>query len=153
MSETKVTDEQFLGALTQASGIFARTAEIIEELYEVKYSRQAVRDRALKHPKTLDKIRIDTVIIAEDTHRDLMLNSNSDAIKRGCSEYLLDRIGKDKGYTPKQEFDTVMQVEHTGKVATYHLPDNGRGKPATAAEDLKAGTITPEEAKAETDES
>ena len=116
----------------------------------MKVSRQAVRMRAILHPKTLQKIREDSVIDAEDVERDLMHNAKSERVRRGCAEFILDRIGKDKGYTPKQEVDSVISVDHTGKVATYHLPDNGRGPKREDAED---GTSTPEEAKQDTEES
>lgn len=126
MSKSEISEEQFLGALTQASGIFSITVELIKELYKVDVSRQAVRQRALLHPKTLQRIREESVIDAEDTERDLMLNSKSDSVRKGCAEFILDRIGKDVGYTPRQELGGGINVDYTGKVATYHLPDNGR---------------------------
>jgi hypothetical protein len=126
LSKEKITKEQFLGALKQACGIFGDTPAIIKELYDVKISRQAVRNRALNYPDDLQAIRDASVIDAEDTVRDLMKNAKAEPVRRGCAEYLLDRLGKDKGYTPKSEVDSVnLNIEGEVDVAFY-IPENGR---------------------------
>ena len=81
MSGRKINDEQFLGALEQACGIYQKTVDLIQELYDVKITRQAVRARALNHPETLQKIRENSVLDAENTVRDIMENSEHDHLK------------------------------------------------------------------------
>ncbi len=99
------------------------TVKIIKDNYNVDVTRQAVRMRALCHPKALQEIREDSVIMAEDTHRDLMTTSADDAVRRGCAEFILARIGKNSGYTPKIEIDNNHKI--ASEVHAY-IPDNGR---------------------------
>lgn len=123
MSDHKLTEEQFLGALEQANGIFGDTPAIILEAYGITLTRQAVRQRALLFPDLLKQMRLDSVIDAEDTVRDIMKNG-ADGLKLKAGEYLLDRLGKSVGYTPKQEIDNHLDLIGAGGVII--LPDNGR---------------------------
>lgn len=112
--------------------MFTKTVELIKKLYGVEISRQAVRQRAMNHPEALQQIREDSVLEAEDTHRDLMLNSTSDRVRRGCSEFVMSTLGKNKGYTHKTEIDA--NVVNQSSIEVY-LPDNGREpKPEETAE-------------------
>ena len=99
----KLSDNEFLSALRKCSGIYSRTARYIEKVYEVSYSRQAVRDRAEKHPEEYADILEQNIDVAEEGLMALM-KSKTEAVRLRASEMYLKTIGKKRGYVERNEF-------------------------------------------------
>ncbi len=109
----KVGDAEFLAFLRAGMGLFHRTANLIK--IEGKkhdpnftYSRQAVEDRAKRlDPEILADIRNTVLDIAEDVQiRHMHLTDNPNVAQR-ASEFVLSRIGKDRGYVERKEIDNI----------------------------------------------
>lgn len=109
----KVTDAEFLAFLRAGMGLFHRTAKLIQNEGKnhdpnFTYSRQAVEDRAKRlDPQILADIRNTVLDIAEDVqirHMHLLDNPN---VAQRASEFVLSRIGKDRGYVERKEIESV----------------------------------------------
>jgi hypothetical protein len=98
----KLSDKKFLAILRENSGLFAKTAEAIQKQCKITYTRQSVRDRALKHPDEFVDIIEQTVDVAEDGLLTLMKSKN-ERIKLAAIETFLKAKGKDRGYFDKRE--------------------------------------------------
>lgn len=108
----KLSDEQFFSVLRENVGIFARTARKIREQYNIEYSRQAVRIRALNNPEVLQDIMDEAMDTAEEGLHSLMRSKN-ERIKFKAIEFFLKMKGKERGYTDKVEvsFDNKNNIE------------------------------------------
>lgn len=109
----KITDEQFLSILRESAGLFARTARAISKQFKIKYSRQAVRDRAKSFPEELLDIAEENLDIAEEGLLTLM-RSGSENIKIRALELFLKTKGKKRGYIEKQEIEHSIILPITG---------------------------------------
>jgi len=105
----KISDEQFLSILRENGGLFARTAREIKRQFGIKYSRQAVRDRADKHPDEYLDILEENLDIAEEGLMSLVRSKNENVRLRAC-ELVLKTKGKGRGYIERHEF------EHSGSI-------------------------------------
>ncbi len=86
------------------------TAKQIEKEFGITYSRQAVAGRVKKHPERLKEIEDEKLDIAESKLSELM-NSPDERIALRATEFYLDRKGKNRGYTTKQEMDVTSNGE------------------------------------------
>ncbi len=102
----KVSEKRFWEILRANGGLLAMTAKQISEECGTSYTRQAVRDRAMKKPELLADIQNEVVDIAESRLNELMKSADERVALRAC-EFYLDRKGKHRGYTTKQEFDVT----------------------------------------------
>ena len=98
----KVSDNEFWAILRENAGIYARTARAIENHFNVSYSRQAVKDRAEKDMDRLNDIRDQNFDVAEEGLHSLMRSKNA-RIKLDSTKFYLERKGKDRGYSQRQE--------------------------------------------------
>ena len=98
----KVSDNEFWAILRENAGIYARTARAIENHFNVSYSRQAVKDRAEKDMDRLNDIRDQNFDVAEEGLHSLMRSKN-ERIKLDSTKFYLERKGKDRGYSQRQE--------------------------------------------------
>ena len=106
----KLSDKEFLSALRESAGLYARTVRFIAKEYGITITRQGVRDRALKHPAELVDIKEQNKDIAEEGLYSLM-RSKSERIKlRACTEYLSFQA-KDRGYVKRTEIDQPVDQE------------------------------------------
>lgn len=104
----KVSDAQFFSILRENAGLFSRTARAISSQFNVPYTRQAVRDRAIKHPEILSDIDEENLDIAEEGLFSTM-RSKSETIRMDAVKYYLDRKGKKRGYQPKAQTDITIK--------------------------------------------
>jgi len=98
----KISDKKFLAILRENSGLFAKTADAIVKQCKVPFTRQAVRERALKHPDEFVDILEQTVDVAEDGLLTLM-KSDNERIQLSAIETFLKAKAKDRGYFDKRE--------------------------------------------------
>jgi len=98
----KISDEQFLSVLRENGGLFARTARAIEKQFNIKYSRQAVRDKADNFPEELLDIAEENLDIAEEGLLSIMRSKNEQVRLRAIELYLKTK-GKKRGYIERQE--------------------------------------------------
>ena len=114
----KISDEQFLSILRENAGLFSRTARAIASHLKIKYSRQAVRDRAAKFPNEVADIEEENLDIAEEGLHSLVRSKNEN-IKLRAIELMLKTKGKKRGYVERQE------MAHSGEInQTISLPEN-----------------------------
>jgi len=97
----KISDKEFLTLLRENGGLFARTSKAIKAQFDIEYSRQAVRDRALKNPKELADIEEENLDIAEEGLHSLM-KSEDERIKLRSIEIYLKTKGRKRGYLEKE---------------------------------------------------
>lgn len=98
----KVSDAKFFAILRENSGLFSKTAEAIQNQCKITYTRQAVRERALKNPDEFVDIIEETVDVAEDGLLTLMKSKN-ERIKLAAIETFLKAKGKNRGYVDRRE--------------------------------------------------
>ena len=110
----KISEQQFLSILRENAGLFSRTARAISKQFNLQYSRQAVRDRAIKHPKEIEDIEEENLDIAEEGLHSLVRSKNEN-IKLRAIELMLKTKGKKRGYIERQEI--------TGKDGDRLLPE------------------------------
>ena len=111
-SKTKLSDAQFFGILRENAGLFARTARAIQSQYNVAYTRQAVQDRARKHPEVLADIDEENLDIAEEGLNSIM-RSKSETIRLDAVKFFLKHKGRKRGYIEKTETD--IRIKKLGK--------------------------------------
>lgn len=100
MKKKRLSDKEFWAILRKNAGIYARTARAILDKYDIEYSRQAVRDRALKKPELLQDIVEESLDVAEESLRSLMLSKN-ERIRFNAVEFFLRTKGRERGYVEK----------------------------------------------------
>jgi hypothetical protein len=114
----KISDKEFFAVLRENAGLYARTAKAIEEQFRVAYTRQAVRDRAEKHPDILADIEDENIDVAEAGLHSLM-SADDDRVKLKAIELYLKTKGKKRGYVEKQEVESsgvqIIQVEYVNE--------------------------------------
>lgn len=98
----KINDNNFWLILEANFGYFQETANAIENLLGIKYTRQAVFERANSNPDRLDQIREATT-----DHAELTIRKNMDSIdprvSQKAAEFHCKTIGKKRGYYEKSE--------------------------------------------------
>jgi hypothetical protein len=109
----KVSDEQFLSILRENAGLFSLTAKAIEEKFKIKYSRQAVRERADRFKDILADIEEENLDIAEAGLKTLMSDEHTPT-KLKAIELFLKTKGKRRGYSEKTEIEHSGNVQITG---------------------------------------
>jgi hypothetical protein len=115
----KLADKYFWAVLRENAGIFGRTAKAIEKEYGIKYTRQAVRSRALSDPEMLADIDEENVDIAEEGLHSLMRSANP-SVKLKAIETYLKAKGSHRGYYEK------AKTTHEGDVSvTVRFVDGG----------------------------
>ncbi|HXG83183.1 MAG TPA: hypothetical protein VNI84_04060 [Pyrinomonadaceae bacterium] len=107
----KITEAKFWAILRDNGGIFAQTSRAISAQIGTEYSRQAVRDRALKKPDELADIEEQNTDLAEEVLHQL-LNSEDERIKADIAKFYLKTKGKRRGYIETQN------IEHGGTIRT-----------------------------------
>lgn len=100
MKKKRLSDKEFWAILRKNAGIYARTARAILDKYDIEYSRQAVRDRALKKPELLQDITEESLDVAEESLRSLMLSKN-ERVRFNAVEFFLRTKGRERGYVEK----------------------------------------------------
>ena len=98
----KISDIEFLNILRENGGLFARTAKAIQAKFAIKYSRQAVRDRAKKFRDELNDIEEENLDVAEEGLHILMICSDS-RVRLKAIEFYLKNKGKKRGYGDFEE--------------------------------------------------
>lgn len=119
MASTKkiLTDKEFWTILRKNGGLFAQTARAITDKYKIEYSRQAVRDRAIKRPEILADIEEENSDTAEDVLFDL-LHSEDERVRADVAKFYLKTKGKHRGYIERTEWD------HGGRITFGWADDN-----------------------------
>ncbi len=108
----KISHEQFFSILRENAGLFSRTARAIASQFGIKYTRQAVQERARKYPEILSDIEEENLDIAEEGLHSIM-RSKSETIRLDAIKYVLDRKGKKRGY--QQKTATDITIKKVGK--------------------------------------
>jgi hypothetical protein len=100
MKKIRLSEKEFWAILRKNAGIYARTARAISDKYDIEYSRQAVRDRALKKPQLYEDIIQESLDVAEESLRSLMFSKN-ERIRFNAIEFFLRTKGRERGYVEK----------------------------------------------------
>jgi hypothetical protein len=126
-SNYKLTDEEFLKILKENCGMYGLTAVAIQKKYGIPYTRQAVRDRAQRHPDFIKELEEENFEIVNLTFLELMkqkenlyvrLNSAKFYAATKCKEHFNTKPGE-----PKTELK--QQVIKIGKsVLRFFVPAN-----------------------------
>jgi len=103
----KISDLEFLTVLRENGGLFARTAKAIQTKFGISYSRQAVRDRAMKFHTELNDIEEENVDTAEEGLF-LLIKNPDPRIQFKAIEFYLKNKAKKRGYG---ESDKVVAEE------------------------------------------
>ncbi len=106
----KLTDKQFLAILRENGGLYARTARAIEEKYGTTFTRQAVRQRAEKHPEELKDIEEEIIDVAEEGLQTL-IRKGEDRTKLRAIEIYLKTKGRTRGYIESSHIDHTSKGE------------------------------------------
>ncbi len=104
MADIHLTDDQFFAILRENAGIFAQTARAIQQTFGIDYSRQAVRERALKQPEVLEDIEEQGLDIAEEGMNSLAKSNNEETKFKACS-FILKTKGRKRGYGDKLDLN------------------------------------------------
>lgn len=104
----KLSDAQFFGILRENAGLFARTARAIQTQYNVAYTRQAVQDRARKHPEILVDIDEENIDVAEEGLNSIM-RSKSEKNRLEAVKFYLKHKGRKRGYIEKVATDITIK--------------------------------------------
>lgn len=99
----KLTDKDFWTILRKNGGLFAHTARAIEQQFNMSYTRQAVRARALTRPDLLADIEEQNADNAEATVYDLM-DTADERVRADLAKFYLQTKAKDRGYV--KQIDT-----------------------------------------------
>jgi hypothetical protein len=102
MKKHRLSNKEFWECLSEAGGLYARCARIINEKYCMSFTRQAVRERAEKDPDQLMQIVETTLDVAEEKYLQLFESTN-ERIKLKALQFYLRTKGKDRGYTLRDE--------------------------------------------------
>ena len=94
---TDISDAQFWNILRANAGMFATTAHAIAEKIGKTYTRQSVRERALRDPEKLEDIREQSVDDAEGVVFKLLKNWDP-RVKLKAAETILRARARDRGY-------------------------------------------------------
>jgi len=97
-----ISHKDFFTILRAHGALFAKTAQAISQQFGIDYSRQAVRERALKHPGELADIDDEMLDFAEAKIFSLMESDNPGVSFRAAKFYLMTK-GKKRGYHNKLE--------------------------------------------------
>lgn len=100
MKKIRLSEKEFWAILRKNAGIYARTARAISDKYDIEYSRQAVRDRALKKPELYKDIIQESLDVAEEGLHSLMFSKN-ERIRFNAIEFFLRTKGRERGYVEK----------------------------------------------------
>lgn len=133
MPDIKISDEAFLSILRENGGLYAATAKAIEEQFGVKYSRQAVRQRALDHPDELADIEEQAKDIAEAGLLSLMQDTDP-RIRLDATKFYLNTKGKARGYTQRQE---ITGADGNPLAITWHEERTYETKVSETGPELK----------------
>jgi hypothetical protein len=98
----KLSDEEFLNILQENGGLFSATAKAIQRKYKLRYSRQAVRERAQKHPEFLKELEEENIEKAHLTILDLMKQGKDLNIRFKAARFYVQTKGK-------AEFNTIQE--------------------------------------------
>ena len=98
----KVSNKQFILALRANAGLYAKTAQALSQEFEIDYSRQAVRLRAMKLKDELTEIEEANLDLAEEGLHHLM-KCDENNIKLRAIEFYLKTKGKKRGYVERKE--------------------------------------------------
>lgn len=113
----KVTHDQFFAILRENAGLFSRTARAIQKKFKVTYTRQAVQERAHKHPDILADIDEENLDIAEDGLKSMIEEKNrSKFIRLDAIKFFLKYKGRKRGYIEKSEVDTNLNVKKSQQI-------------------------------------
>lgn len=107
-----------LKALSKSKGIVSTAAE------KVGVGRTTHYKWIKEHPEYAEAV-LDIDEACLDT-TESKLHENIKAGKEASIFFHLKCKGKKRGFIERQEIEQQINVEHTGKVVTYRLPDNGR---------------------------
>ena len=105
----KISDKEFLAILRENAGLYARTAKAIEAQFQIKYTRQAVRERAERFPNEYADILEENVDVAEDGLHSLM-QSDNEAVRFRAIELYLKTKGKKRGYVERTEQEVSIRA-------------------------------------------
>src|SRR5579862_1928035 len=114
----KLSDEEFLIVLKENSWLYGPTARAIQQKYGISFSRQAVRERALKFPDSDKEMREEVIDLAEDALISTIKQNDNPALRLKAAIYVLNNTGKGRGYgaIPKPSTENPEQVfEIAGK--------------------------------------
>jgi len=92
----KLTDEEFLDILRKNGGLFGPTAKAIQKKFKIAFSRQAVRERANKHPELLQEIQEEGIELAHLTFLELMKQTKDLGIRFKAARFYAQTKGKDE---------------------------------------------------------
>ena len=106
----KISHEQFFAALRENAGLYSRTARAIEAQFNIKYSRQAVQQRAEKYPEILEDIQQENLDMAEEGLVSVM-RSRSESVRLDAIKFFLKTKGKKRGYVEKTETDVNLKMD------------------------------------------
>lgn len=128
----KISDKEFFAILRENAGIYARTARAIEKQFNIKYTRQAVRQRAEQNPEELHDIREENIDVAEEGLHSLM-RSKDEKTKLQAVKLYLTTIGRNRGYSERLE----LSGPDGGAIKSENTFTGFSFLPAKASEDEK----------------
>lgn len=108
----KLSHDEFFGAVREAGGLYHVAVKLIKKYYKIDITRQAVRDRCLRHPEIMADINEENRDIAvEGLHS--LLKSEDEKVKLGAVKYYLDNQGQELGFNVnnKDQQPTKLEIE------------------------------------------
>lgn len=108
----KLTEKEFWAILRENRGLFSQTARAIEDKYGFPFTRQSVRERALRKEAALRDIEESNLDMAETVVFDL-LESGDERVKADIAKFYLKTKGKQRGYIETQNIEIKNVSELT----------------------------------------
>jgi hypothetical protein len=106
MKKGRLPNKDFWRILRENGGIYSRTARYIKEVYDIDYTRQAVRQRAEKDMEQLEDVLAEVFEKAEGGLLD-MIETGTPNIKIKAIEILYKFKGAKYGYTQQTKAEVT----------------------------------------------
>jgi hypothetical protein len=115
----KLSDEEFLGILRENGGLYGATAKAIQKKHKIPYSRQAVRERALKHPESLKEMEEENMEMVHMTILELIKQKKDLNICFKAARFYALTKGKAEFNTMQEEAPQQEFKEQVIKIGKY----------------------------------
>ena len=117
----EISDKVYWTYLKANKGLYSQTAAAIAQHENIKMSRQAVRERAIRNPDKLNEVFEYLKDKAESNMHNLMDDADSDAVKLKANLEWLNRKAKDRGWGEDETIDINANISNESKISLENV--------------------------------